>query len=130
MTDATGLITEASRHDAAETARRLRAAVADAGLSVFAEIDHAKGAREVGSALRPTLLIIFGSPRSGTPLMQLDQTVGLDLPLKALIWEDENGAAWVTCNEPQWIAARHGLDPQTAAAMSQGLARLVERGTA
>jgi uncharacterized protein (DUF302 family) len=129
MADPAGLITRASPYDWAETARRLRAAVADAGLTVFAEIDHAKGAQEIASPLRPTLLLIFGNARGGTPLMLKQQTTGLDLPLKALIWEDEDGAAWVTYNEPRWIAERHGLGPDAAAGLSAGLEKLVGRAT-
>jgi uncharacterized protein (DUF302 family) len=133
MAEQTGLITRASRHDAAETALRLRAAVASAGLTVFAEIDHRRNAQEVGMSLRPTLLMIFGAARGGTPLMQASQTAGIDLPLKALIWEDEQGKAWLSYNDPEWIAARHGLGAAAAAAvaaMAAGLARLAEAATA
>ena len=79
------------------------------GLNVFARIDHAAGAREVGLELRPTELIIFGNARGGTPLMQSIQTVGIDLPLKALVWKDATGKTWISYNEPNWIAQRHGL---------------------
>lgn len=132
MADQTGLITQASQHNVAETARRLRAAVEKAGMTVFAEVDHRRNAEEVGMSLRPTLLIIFGAARGGTPLMQASQTTGLDLPLKALIWEDAQGAAWFSYNDPQWIAARHGLGDMAeaaVAAMTAGLAKLAVAAT-
>ena len=78
-------------------------------MAVFARIDHAAGAAEVGLTLRPTELIIFGNARGGTPLMQSVQTVGIDLPLKVLVWEDAGGKTWLSYNEPSWIAQRHGV---------------------
>jgi uncharacterized protein (DUF302 family) len=78
-------------------------------MTVFAKVDHAASAREVGLDLRPTLLMIFGAARGGTPLMQAEQTVGIDLPLKALIWQDAAGKTWISYNEPEWIAKRHSL---------------------
>jgi uncharacterized protein (DUF302 family) len=78
-------------------------------MKVFARIDHAAGAAQAGLELRPTELIIFGNARGGTPLMQLIQTVGIDLPLKALVWEDASGTTWLSYNEPSWIARRHGV---------------------
>lgn len=83
---ADGLVTIRSEHNPQETMRRLEAAVKAKGMSVFCHIDHAAGAAEVGLALRPTDLLIFGSPKGGTPLMQSVQTIGIDLPLKALVW--------------------------------------------
>jgi len=88
---------------------RLESEIRARGLDVFARIDHAAGATKVGLTLRPTELIIFGNARGGTPLMQSAQTVGIDLPLKALVWEDEAGKAWISYNEPSWIAQRHGV---------------------
>ncbi len=78
------------------------------GMTVFARIDHAAGAKAVDMPLRPTELLIFGNARGGTPLMQAQQTVGIDLPLKALAWEDADGKTWLSYNEPAWLAARHG----------------------
>src|SRR5881398_742445 len=78
-------------------------------MKVFARIDHAAGAAGVGLTLRPTELIIFGNARGGTPLMQSVQTVGIDLPLKALVWEDASGTTWLSYNEPSWIAQRHDV---------------------
>lgn len=108
-TSENGLITIASRFSVRETIDKLAAAATSAGLRVFARIDHAEGASQVGMELRPTELLLFGNPRGGTPLMQDRQTAGIDLPVKALAWEDELGAVWLTYNEAAWIAARHSL---------------------
>ena len=88
---------------------RLESEIQAHGLNVFARIDHATGAAKVGLRLRPTELIIFGNARGGTPLMQSVQTVGIDLPLKALVWQDATGKTWISYNEPSWIAQRHGI---------------------
>jgi len=88
---------------------RLQAEISAKGMKVFARIDHAAGAAEAGLELRPTELIIFGNARGGTPLMRSAQTVGIDLPLKALVWEDAAGTTWLSYNEPSWIAHRHGV---------------------
>ena len=79
------------------------------GLNVFARIDHAAGAAEVDLALAPTDLIVFGNARGGTPLMQSVQTVGIDLPLKILVWQDAANTTWLSYNQPEWIAQRHGV---------------------
>ena len=88
---------------------RLEAQIREHGMTVFARIDHAAGAAEVELTLAPTELIIFGNARGGTPLMQSAQTVGIDLPLKALVWEDASGKTWISYNEPSWIAQRHSI---------------------
>jgi uncharacterized protein (DUF302 family) len=88
---------------------RLEAEIRAQRMTLFARIDHAAGATEVGLTLRPTELIIFGSARGGTPLMQAVQTIGIDLPLKALVWEDAAGKTWISYNESKWIAQRHGI---------------------
>jgi uncharacterized protein (DUF302 family) len=77
-------------------------------LTVFARIDHAAGAAQVGQPLPPTALLIFGNAKGGTPLMQSVQTIGIDLPLKALVWQDVSGATWLSYNDPAWLAKRHG----------------------
>jgi uncharacterized protein (DUF302 family) len=92
---------------------RLQAEIRAQGMTVFARIDHAAGAADVGLTLPPTELVIFGNARGGTPLMQSVQTVGIDLPLKALVWEDTAGTTWLSYNEPGWIAQRHGVDANT-----------------
>jgi uncharacterized protein (DUF302 family) len=104
-----GLVTIASSHTLAETVDRLIAALDARGITVFARIDHAAGAASVGMALRPTTVVIFGNPAAGTPLMQNDQRVGLDLPLKALVWEDAGSRTWLTYSDPTWLAERYGL---------------------
>ncbi len=104
-----GLITLESRHSATETAERIKAEIEKRGMSVFARIDHAAAARAAGMELRPTEVLMFGNPRAGTPLMQADQTIGIDLPLKLLVWEDGAGKVWISYNDPVWLGARHGL---------------------
>jgi len=104
-----GLTTIPSRFDSKETMHRLDAEIRTKGMTVFARIDHAAGAAEVGLTLPPTELIIFGNARGGTPLMQSVQTVGIDLPLKALVWQDAAGTTWLSYNEPGWIAQRHNI---------------------
>jgi len=104
-----GLTTIPSRFGPKETMDRLAAEIQAKGMDVFARIDHAAGAAEVGMTLRPTELIIFGNARGGTPLMQSVQTVGIDLPLKALVWEDASAETFISYNEPRWIAQRHGI---------------------
>jgi uncharacterized protein (DUF302 family) len=105
--DRDGLITIQSQNTPKDTMQRLEAGVKAKGMTVFAHIDHAAGAAEVGMALRPTDLLIFGSPKGGTPLMQSAPTIGIDLPLKALVWEDAKGHVWLSYNDPAWIAQRH-----------------------
>jgi uncharacterized protein (DUF302 family) len=109
-----GLITLASHHAVKATIDRLETAAKAKGLTIFARVDHAAGATSVGMPLRPTELLIFGNARGGTPLMQLAQTIGIDLPLKALAWEDAAGKTWLSYNDPAWLAARHGLAEQGA----------------
>ncbi len=104
-----GLLSIRSRFGPNETMDRLEAAIRAQGMKVFARIDHAAGASEAGLELRPTEVIIFGNARGGTPLMQSVQTIGIDLPLKALVWEDASGTTWLSYNEPSWIAQRHGV---------------------
>ena len=104
-----GLTSIRSSFGPKETMDRLVAEINATGMTVFARIDHAGGAAVVGLKLAPTELIIFGNARGGTPLMQSVQTVGLDLPLKALVWEDTAGKTWLSYNEPRWIAQRHSV---------------------
>ena len=112
---ADGLITIPSSYGAKDTADRLDAAIKARGMTVFSRIDHAAGAAESGLSLRPTELLVFGNAKGGTPLMQSNQLIGIDLPLKALVWQDETGKTWLSYNDPSWLAKRHelglGLDP-------------------
>jgi uncharacterized protein (DUF302 family) len=109
-----GLITFASSFSVQETIDRLQRAVTSKGMTVFARIDHAGGASDVGLTLRPTEVLIFGNAKAGTPLMQAHQTIGIDLPLKALAWKDEAGEVWLSYNDPAWLAARHGFTGEAA----------------
>jgi uncharacterized protein (DUF302 family) len=130
--DDNGLVTIQSAHAAAETRTRLEAVLKTKNIQVFAAIDHAAGASAAGLELRPTVLLIFGDPHAGTPLMQADQRVGLDLPLKALIWEDAAGKAFVTYSDPRWIALRYGLASaaaEVAARLAVGLEGLAHAAT-
>ena len=104
-----GLVNIKSSHDVKNTADRLERVLKEKGMTVFLRIDHSDGARKVGKKLRPTELVVFGNPKVGTPLMQCDQTVGIDLPQKALIWQDASGQIWLTYNDPQYLAIRHNL---------------------
>ena len=104
-----GIVALQSSYSVEETANRLAAQIEQRGLTLFAQIDHATGARSVDLDLRPTQLIIFGNPRVGTPLMQCNQSVAIDLPQKALIWEDETGQVWLGYNQPNYLMDRHAL---------------------
>ena len=105
---ADGLITVRSSYGPEETMNRLETEVKAKGMTVFARIDHAAGAAQVGLPLPPTALLIFGNAKGGTPLMQSVQTIGIDLPLKALVWQDVSEATWLSYNDPAWLAKRHG----------------------
>ena len=107
---ADGLITIPSSGTVEAMLDRLEREVKARGIAVFARIDHAAGAASAGLAMRPTELLIFGNATAGTPLMQATQTIGIDLPLKALAWEDALGRVWLSYNDPGWLAHRHGLD--------------------
>jgi uncharacterized protein (DUF302 family) len=121
-----GLITIRSQSSVKATIDRLEASLGESGVSIFARIDHRAGAISAGMSLRPTEVLIFGNPKAGTPLMQAKQTIGIDLPLKVLAWEDASGNVWVTYNDPVWLAARHALGDDAAEAVS-GLARALAK---
>ena len=103
-----GLVTLESRRNQAETVERLIAAITAHGAAVLACVDHAKAAAAVDMTLPPTEVILFGNARAGTPLMQAVQTMGLDLPLRALVWTDASGVTRLAYNDPEWLALRHG----------------------
>jgi uncharacterized protein (DUF302 family) len=109
------LVSIASRFGPEETMNRLEAAIRARGLTVFANIDHAAAATAVGLSLLPTELLIFGSAAAGTPPMQAAQTIGIDLPLKVLVWQDEGRKTWLSYNDPAWLARRHSLAASVAA---------------
>ena len=122
-----GLSTLKSPYPAAETMNRFEANAKQRGLVVFARVDHAAGAARVGKMLRPTEVLIFGNPQGGTPLMECAQSMGIDLPLKALVWEDAQGQVWLGYNDPAWLARRHDVaDCPAAVAIGKALAGLSE----
>lgn len=127
-----GLVTCPSAYGMAETVTRLKAFLAEKALHLFAHIDHAAAAQEIGLSLRPTQVLIFGNPRAGTPLMQSTQAIGLDLPLRVLIWEDEGGTVWLTYTEPHYLARRYRIADreQEVTAIGVGLAALTRAAAA
>jgi uncharacterized protein (DUF302 family) len=116
-----GLVTRKSMVSVRQTTDRLESFVQQKGMKIFARIDHAKGAASVGKTLRPTEVLIFGNPQGGTPFMECAQTVGIDLPLKALVWEDAAGQVWLGYNDPAFLAQRHEV-PECAVARNMATA--------
>lgn len=124
-----GLVTLASKFSVTQTRDRLETDPESKGITVFARIDDATGAASVAMPPRPTELWVFGNPKPGTPLTQSNPTIGIDLPLHVLSWQDARGKVWLTCNDPSWPAPRHGLGPATngsANALATGLANLAK----
>jgi uncharacterized protein (DUF302 family) len=126
-----GLKTLQSEFGPDETMARLEKEIMAHGMRSFSRINHATLAEETGLTLRPTEVILFGNPRGGTPLMQASQTIGIDLPLKALIWQDTSGKTWLSYNEPAWLLKRHGLKDmdQVAGQMELALAAIALKTT-
>jgi uncharacterized protein (DUF302 family) len=122
----TDLVTLPGAHDVTATAERLKSLLAKKGIELFAQIDHAAAAATAGLSLRPTQVLIFGNPKAGTPLMQARQTIGLDLPLRVLVWEDEAGQVWLTYRRVESLARQHHLTdhPDAVRALDDGLAAL------
>ena len=110
MTDAaSGLVTIPTQHSVDDAVRRLEQMLADKGIQLFALVDHSGEAEKAGLQMPPTKLVIFGSPKAGTPLMLATPSIAIDLPLKLLIWEDKSGSVWISYNAPAYLMARHGL---------------------
>lgn len=107
---ADGLVSVKSSHDVQATADKLEAVLEEKGMTVMARVNHQQGAEKAGMELRPTEVLIFGNPKAGTPLMQCAQSVAIDLPQKALIWEDENGDTWLGYNDPDYLKSRHDIE--------------------
>ena len=127
-----GLPICSSKYGPKETMDRLVAAVTSRGMAILASIDHAAAAAKVGMELRPTEVVLFGNPRAGTPLMQAAQTMGIDLPLKALVWQDEVGKTWLAYNDPTWLAQRHDVlvgTERSLGAMADALAAVAKEAT-
>lgn len=120
-TVASGVLRIASAHSVADTAARLASLLKEHGVLIFAHIDFSADAARAGLSLRPEQLVVFGNPKAGTPLMQAEPTVGLDLPLKALIWEDLQARTWIAYNDPLYVVRRHAV----AAELSANLAAVV-----
>ncbi len=106
----TGIIDLASKHSVAETAERLEGLLKAKGIKIFARIDQAAEAKAAGLTMRPTVLVIFGDPKAGTPLMNRYPSLAMDLPFKALVWESADGKVWLSYNSPEFLQQRHGLD--------------------
>ena len=105
----TDLVTKPSQYSVPETIDRIERAVTAKGMKLFVRIDHSGEAKKVGLAMRPTQLLIFGNPKGGTAVMVAKPTAAIDLPMKALAWEDEDGKVWLTYNSPELLHARHGV---------------------
>ncbi len=127
-----GLVEVQSAHDVATTADRLEQALQNKGMKIFVRINHAAGAATINKELLPTELVIFGNPKVGTPLMQCARSTGIDLPQKALIWQDQQGTTWFSYNDPQYLRSRHniqGCDP-VLEKVSQALSNFAAAATA
>lgn len=118
MTDAQGLIHLESSYTADETLRRLESLLSARQIQIFCRIDHSGEAAKAGLTLRPTQLLIFGSPKAGTPLMVAAPSIAIDLPLKALVWQDDQGKVWLTYNSAEYLAQRHHLSGTTPPALA------------
>ncbi len=129
---AEGLVTMRSAHSVDGTMQRLVKALESKGMRIFARVNHTDGARKIGKKLRPTELLIFGNPKAGTPLMQCAQTTAIDLPQKALVWEDADGQVWLAYNAPTYLARRHGMTGcrEALAKVSKALASFARAATA
>ncbi len=112
---AEGLINKTSSYNVQKTMDRLEKIVKDKGFNVIARVNHTAAAKKSGSTLRPTELLIFGNPKLGTQLMLSNQTIGIDLPLKVLIWEDDKGVVTLSYNDPAWLQKRHGITDRNKA---------------
>jgi len=109
-----GIIDKLSHHSVGETVEKLKGILQSKEVALFAMVDHSGEAEKAGMKMRPTKLLIFGSPKGGTPLMQAAPSVAIDLPLKILVWEDGQGRAWVSYNSPDYLQERHGIPPAKA----------------
>jgi len=112
MSQANGIVDKLSHHSVEDTVEKLKGILLSKGVMLFAIVDHSGEAEKVGMKMCPTKLLIFGSPKAGTPLMQAAPSVAIDLPLKILVWEDEQGKVWVSFNSPAYLQQRHGIPPE------------------
>lgn len=128
-----GLVTKKSPHSVEDTVKRLKKGIGELKpVSVMAEVDHQKNAKKVDLELRPTYLVLFGNPKLGTQLFTSKQTAGIDLPMKALVWQDADDQVWIGYNDPAWIAERHGIDDRddVVKKMQQALDKLTDQAVA
>jgi uncharacterized protein (DUF302 family) len=123
---ADGIVDVASRYSVPETLARLQTILKEKGMTVFALVDHSGEAEKAGLAMRPTQLLIFGSPKGGTPLMVAAPRLAIDLPLKALAWQDEAGQVWLSYNSPEYLQQRHGFPAELMKNIA-GIAGLVQK---
>jgi uncharacterized protein (DUF302 family) len=123
---ASNVVTKPSRYSVPETIDRIERAVTAKGMKVFARIDHAGEATKVGMTMKPTVLLIFGNPKGGTALMVARPTAAIDLPMKALAWEDADGKVWLTYNAPELLHERHGV-PTDLTSKLDSVAALLEQ---
>ena len=112
MSQANGIVDKLSHHSVVDTVDKLKGILLSKGVMLFAIVDHSGEAEKVGMKMRPTKLLIFGSPKAGTPLMQAAPSIAIDLPLKILVWEDEQSKVWVSFNSPAYLQRRHGIPPE------------------
>ncbi|HKR78953.1 MAG TPA: DUF302 domain-containing protein [Nitrospira sp.] len=113
------LVTKPSKYSVPETIDRIEKAVTAKGMQIFARIDHGAEAKQVGLLMRPTLLLVFGNPKGGTALMVARPTAAIDLPMKALAWEDEDGKVWLAYNSPELLHERHGVPTELTSKLNQ-----------
>ena len=125
-----GVVSLASPHDFDGTTARVVSGLEHAGMTIFTRIDQQSVAESVGLAMRPMMLVLFGNPEAGTPLMQAYPTLAIDLPLKALIWEDAHGQVWVSTNSPEYLQRRHGMAKTPFAGIPELLAQAMESNKA
>jgi uncharacterized protein (DUF302 family) len=123
---ATGIVDVASRYSVPETLARLQSILKEKGITIFALIDHSGEAEKAGLQMRPTQVLIFGSPKGGTPLMIASPRLAIDLPLKALAWQDEQGQVWLSYNSPEYLQERHGF-PEELVKNIAGIAGLIQK---
>ena len=121
-----GIVDVRSNHSVDDTVERVQNILQNKGIMIFAVIDHSGEAAKVGMKMRPTKLVIFGSPKAGTPLMQAAPSIAIDLPLKILVWEDAEGKVWLSYNSPEYLQQRHGL-PQDLVQNIAVVATLAEK---
>lgn len=122
-----GIISKASKYSVPETLDRVEAVLREKGIRVFARVDHSGEAEKVGLKMRPTQLLIFGNPKGGTPVMVAAPTAAIDLPLKALAWQDDDGKVWLSYNDPEYLKKRFGLTDEQIKTIS-GIGNVIELG--